>query len=184
MKQVYTALKEEGIVPVALSFALSALILLPLYVLIGAGLFVTVAYALDLGGLRSESGMSLLTLMGEVFQPRNQLTLVSRFSVLGVVVWVIGGLLVTGYTASQRVSGVSASRALVLAYAYVACLLPAWLLGRFFNQTEIGWFTFLTAAVIVPVFLLTMKAVPLVRRIYCWLGETELESLLRRRGAP
>lgn len=83
MKQVYTALKEEGIAPVALSFALSALILLPLYALIGAGLFVTVAYALDLGGLRSESGMSLLTLMGEVFQLRNQLTILSRFSVLG-----------------------------------------------------------------------------------------------------
>lgn len=96
----------------------------------------------------------------------------------------IGGLLMTGYTASKRSSVLGASRALVLAYAYVACLLPAWALGRAFNFDKVGWFTFLTAAVIVPVFLLTMRAVPLVRRIYYWLGETELESLLRRRGAP
>lgn len=142
-------------------------------------------YAIDYQQIRTDPfNPPLLEMLEQVFYAYYSLSgytrELERIVWKGLAVWVVGGIVWRVISEKQE----RISRWIFWVYAYGVCTvfvavsqaypgLRAWI--------DVRNGLIILPAFILPAFVLAIRLVPLMRRVYLWLAETELESLFRRR---
>lgn len=169
---------------VALTFAFTFFIL-PVHFWFVVSIFIWTGYLLDLGGFRSEAAVSAAEIAAETFRVhQHYYRFLISLSWIGFCIWTAGGMLLSPLLALVRASFRSSFMVnlVVVVYAWIVCFPLAWLAGRFFHIYEPNGYTLIISVLLLIAFLASYKLVPIVKRVYVFLQETEIESLWRRRA--